>query len=297
MDVESSQPAGLIGVLAWVEANKKRLLIGAVAALFVSCLIFGFVQRQVQKEQAASQALSDVRLPISAGTPSPAGTADALLKVAADHKGTKAAARAMLLSAGLLFAENTEKGYTEALKRFTDVAQNYPDSPWLAEANLGVASSLAALGKTNEATAKFEEIRRRFASSPIINEAKLGLARLYEGSKPEEAFKLYEELGKEAAGTAVAMEAGMRQEDLLKLHPEFAKLREPPVPPNIPTPPLNQSIKVTPTTNRAVATGSNALTNAVTRVLTNLTPLALTNRPGTNPPVSLKLAPVPAPQK
>ena len=73
---------------------------------------------------------------------------------------------------------------------------DYPDSPWNAQAALGVASSLKAQGKTAEATTKYEDITKRFASSPIIDEAKLSLARLYEGSKAEEAFKLYDDLMK-----------------------------------------------------------------------------------------------------
>ena len=293
MDADASRSTGLIGVLAWVEVNKKRLLIGAGAAVLVIATVVLLILQQAQKELAASQALSDVRVPFSAATVPAPGTADALLKLANERKGTKAAARALLLSAGLLFAENTEKGYTEAQKRFAQVAQDYPDSPWVGEANLGVAASLAALGKTAEATAKYESMRLRFASSPVIDEVKLGLARLYEAAKPEEAFKLYEELLKENPNTAVAMEANMQQEQLLKLRPELAKLKEPPTPPAPPMAQANQSIQVTTVTNRAATTP----TNAASRVLTNLPPLALTNRPGTSQPVPLKLAPVPAPQK
>jgi len=291
METEASPSPSLVGVLAWVEVNKKWLLLGAGTAVFLTVAIFLFILHQAQKEQTASQALSDVRLPYSAGSAPPTGASDALLRVANDHRGTKAAARALLLSAGVLFAEGTEKGYAEAQKRFAQVSQDYPDSPWVAEANLGVAASLAALGKTAEATAKYEEIRRRFGSSPIIDDVKLALARLYEPQKPEQAFKLYEELMKDNPNTASAMEAGIRQDNLLKVRPELAKLKEPVVPPVTATTLTNQPIKVTPLTNRA----ATLLSNVSNRVVTNLQPLLLTNRPATSPPAASNAPPAPAP--
>jgi tetratricopeptide (TPR) repeat protein len=286
MDSESSQSGGIIGLLAWFEEHKKQVAIGAgvlVAAVFIGIII---VQQQARKEQSASEALSDVRGLFSALS-SPAGTLEALSKVASEHEGTKAAARALLISAGLLFSEaKSSADYSEAEKRFTQVTREYPDSAWVAQAHLGIAASLTAQGKTAEATAKYEEINRRYANAPIFDQSRLSLAKLYETSKPEDAFKLYEDLIKAhpgGQGSVFAMEAAMRQDDMVKAKPELAKLKAALNPP--PPPPVspNQPVQITPLTNRIVPATTNS-----PRVL-------MTNRPGTSQPVQIKVNPTPSP--
>ena len=168
------------------------------------------------------------------------------------------------------------------------MTQEYPDSPWQAQAHLGIAAALTAQGKGADATAKYEEITKRFANSPIIDEARLSLARLYESTKPEEAFKLYEELGKGNPNSVLSMEAGMRQDTLLKARPELAKLKEPLTPPVAPP---TQQIQITPPTNRIAA----AISNAASRVVTNVQRMTMTNRPGASQPTQIKLSPTPSP--
>lgn len=264
----------MVNFLAWVEVNKRRLIIGAAVVLALIFFTVIFVQQQAAKERRASEALSDVRLPFSAGTAPQAGTADTLLKVAGEIKGSKAGARALLLSAGITFSEAKAPGdYALAQQRFEQVVKDYPDSPWIAQASLGVAASLQAQGKTNDAIAKYEELQRRFATSAVGDDIKLGLARLYEGSKREEAYKLYDEMLKENPSSVLAMEANLRQDNLVKAYPE---LKPKPVP-QTPPPGFDPSqIKITPMTNR---------------VTTNLQQMNLTNRAGTSAPVQIKLSP------
>ena len=295
MESESSQSGGMIGLLAWLEVHKKQVAIGAAGVLVAVFLAVIIVQHQTRKELSASEALSDVRGLFSPAASTPAGTVEALSKVASEHGGTKAAARALLISAGLLFSEaKSAADYAEAEKRFLRVTQEYPDSAWLAQAHLGIAASLAGQGKAAEATAKYEEINRRYASAPIFDQSRLALARLYEASKPEEAFKLYDELAKPSPNnpsSVVAMEAAMRQDDMLKARPELAKLKAalnpPPAPPAVATPPL----QISPVTNRVVT----AMTNAVPRLMTNVQRLMTTNRPGAGQPPQIKLSPTPSP--
>jgi outer membrane protein assembly factor BamD (BamD/ComL family) len=285
MDNDKAQSAAWIQFLAWVELNKKRLIIAGVllaVAIFAGVMI---IKYQKEKEARASQALSNVRLPYSPVTQAPSGAADQLLKVAEEHAGTKAAPRALLMSAGILFMEGN---YSEAERRFAQVTRDYPGSPWLAEAAYGVAMSLNAAGQTNEAIAKFEEIRRRYANSGVIDQTKLALARLYEQTKPEEAYQLYDELIKsnDPRYSGLGNEAGMNQEDLIKRHPGLAKLREPVMPP--PTAALTNRMVVT---NPPLMLDTNflrqAMSNAATKVATatNAAALALTNRVATNLPL------------
>lgn len=262
----------VVSLMAWLEVHKKRLAIGggiAVVVIFVSMLA---IQHQAEKERSASAALSDVRISSGASGALPAGTADALAKVASEHAGSQAAARALLLSAGVLFSEaKSAADYAAAEKRFAQVSQEYPDSPWNPQAALGIAASLKAQGKAAEATAKYEDITKRFASSPVIGEAKLELAKLYEKSKPEDSFKMYEEVMKDHPNGVLSMEATMLQDILLKARPELAKLKQPVVPPMSMTPTPNPQVKVTPMTNRA-AGATSATTQPVQIKLNSQTP-------------------------
>jgi predicted negative regulator of RcsB-dependent stress response len=274
MDSESTPQSKMLAFQTWVEVNKKRLAIGIVVGVVVILAVALFMQQQAQKEIVASQAFSDARVPFNPAAEAP-GVADALLKVADNYKGTKAAERALLTSAGLLFSE---KKYTEAEARFAQVTRTYPDTAWAPEAALGVAASLDAQGKTTEAISKYEEIRRRFGSSPVIDDAKLALARLYEPQKPEDAYKLYDELAKSAPGTRLAMDATLRQEELLKARPELAKLKEAMAPPS--------PLQTTPSPVSVLTNLPRMATSAVPS-----TPKAT----GTSPPAQIKLSPLPSP--
>src|SRR5262245_1876239 len=110
MDSEANQKRsdGSVAFQAWFEVNKKRLLIGVIIAVFLTLGVSLFALQQSQRERSASRAFSEVRLPHNPAVAVPAESAEAFLKVANDYKGTKAATRALLTSAGLLF---TEKKY------------------------------------------------------------------------------------------------------------------------------------------------------------------------------------------
>lgn len=256
--------------MAWFEVHKKRLAIGAFLALVVIFVAMILVQQQSERERSASAALSDVRVTFGAAGGIPAGTAETLAKVAADHKGSQAASRALLLSAGVLFAEaKSAADYAAAEQRFAQVTQEYPDSPWGPQASLGVAAALRAQGKTAEATTKYEEITKRYANSAVIGEAKLALAKLYETSKSEDAYKLYDELMKDYPNSPMSLEATMRQDDLLKAKPELAKLKQPAVPPMI-MPVTNAPANVAPLTNRAA--GATSVTTQPVQIKATQTP-------------------------
>lgn len=257
MESETSQNDSVINLMAWFEVHKKRILIGVSTASVLIFLGLVIAQRAAEKEFNASAELSEVRLPFSSAAAAPSGTADLLAKVAADNRGSQAAARALLLSAGVLFADaKTPADYTAAEKRFAQVIQEYPDSPWTAQASLGVAASLRAQGNAAAALAKYEDITKRFGSSPIIDEARLALARLYEKDKPEDAFKLYEDVMKGNPNSVLTMEATMRQDDLMDAKPELKKLKEAAIQAMNPTPAPNQQVKITPVTNSAGGTTS-----------------------------------------
>src|SRR6266436_1254970 len=113
MEAQTSQSAGMIKLLAWFEINKKRVLIGAAVAVVVGLGIFLAMNYQSQREERASEALSEIKVPMNPMTPAPPGTTDAYVKIARDYKGTQAGARALILAGTTLFAQNQ---YDEAQK-------------------------------------------------------------------------------------------------------------------------------------------------------------------------------------
>lgn len=274
MDSDASPSVGFYNFLAWADLNKKRLLWGTGVLAVLALIITIVIQSSKRKELEANHALSELRLVHPPGKPLPPDAAAIYMKIAQDYAGTKAAARALVVGAGILFADGK---YAEAQTQFERLLRQYPDSPWVSSAVLGVAAALEGQQKTNEATAKFEEFRRRFPNDPLSDEAKLSLARLYEGqNKNEEAFKLYEELTKANPYSGLGAEAGMRQVDLLQKYPHLAKTSAPPVAIFPPTVTSNPAVNMV--TNKVMTTLSNIMQKAATNVASQTaTNLAITN--------------------
>ncbi len=290
-----------VKTLTWIEVNKRLLLGAGAGAVALIVLVAVFIQYQAGKETSASHALSEVRLPFNPSVATDPGTAEKLFKVATDHKGTKAAARALIMSAGVLF---TDREFARSQERFNALLQEYPECPWVADAHLGVAASLEAQGKTDDAIKKYEDLRKRFATAPIADDVKLALGRLYEKTDPTNAFKLYEDLIKSGPNSASASEASLFQEAMIKRNPELAKLREPVVPPMPPPsqPPV-QTTRMTnqpaPGTNRTI-TLSNLIQRAGTNAMnlaTGAVPVQLKAVPALSPAATPTPAPAPAPAK
>ena len=62
--MESEAPSSAsINFLAWVEVNKKRLVIAGVALIGLVAVVSLVMQQQTSKETKASEALSEVKLP------------------------------------------------------------------------------------------------------------------------------------------------------------------------------------------------------------------------------------------
>jgi tetratricopeptide (TPR) repeat protein len=282
MDAKAAHSPGMIKFLAWFEVNKKRVLIGALVAAVLGLVIGLAIYYQSQREVRASEALSEIKIPLGTAAVPP-GTAFAYQKVARDHRGTQAAGRALLLAGTTLFVQ---ADYDEARKMFEQFAREYPASPFVPEALFGIASVLDAQKKPNDAIAKFEELRRRYGKSSVMDETKLKLARLYEEqNKPAQALDLYDELVKANQYSGIGSEAGLRMEVLLTEHPELKKTNAPIITP----PPMrpNTNVVVQRMTNRPSVT----MTNRV-RMTSNVPTITTTNKTGatgTSGPIKLNI--------
>jgi TolA-binding protein len=204
---------------AWFEANKRQALWG-VGALAVIGLIVAFVlYRRNEAEITSSEALSNVALPQSSGA-AQGGVAEAYLKVATTYANSRAGAQALLLGASSFFMEGK---YGEAKTQFERFTREYSDSPFLAEALLGVASCLDAQGDTAGAVAAYKDLVDHHPVDQVLPQARFALGRLYETqNKPELARNMFEDVERNNPYGSLGSEAGMRLEELKLKYPSLA---------------------------------------------------------------------------
>jgi predicted negative regulator of RcsB-dependent stress response len=203
---------------AWFEANKKPTLYGAGAVLVVGVIVAFFLYRQSAEEMAASEALSKVSVSQMTGAGG-GSTADAYLKVAAEHPKSSAGARALLLAAGSLYGEGK---YDEAKTQFDRFKREYASSPFIGQALLGVAACLDAKGNAREAMAAYQDVIARRPGDYVVSQARFSLARLHVAqNEPEKARILLEEVERSDPYSSLGSEAGMRLEELKQKYPKL----------------------------------------------------------------------------
>ncbi len=227
MESDITQSEGFWKLWAWFEKNKKQVIYGAVAASVVALIVWYFVWRAHERQVEAGEALSKVNIG-QMMTPSGATQdfSQAYLKVAADHAGSAAAERALLLAGGNLF---TLGKFAEAQTQFGRFIREYGGSPLLPQAKLGMAASLESQGKTNDALNAYKEVAERYPNASATPQSKFALARLYEAqNQPQQARKYFEEVARSDAGSSLGSEAGIRLEELNIKFP-------PPAPTNAPS--------------------------------------------------------------
>jgi predicted negative regulator of RcsB-dependent stress response len=215
---EQKDSFGIEDVLIWVEQRRKQLLIATVVTVAAVAAIGIYNWTQQQKEADANAA-------VAAAAAGPVASeenklnADALLKVANDFAGTSSAERALILAGSALYGQGK---YADAQAAFAKFLGDHSGSQLSSLASIGLAVSLDAQGKSDEAIAKYEEITRNNVSG--IGQVKLNLASLYEKqNKPAQALAVYESLVASQMGTGWASEAEDRKSSLLAQHPELAK--------------------------------------------------------------------------
>lgn len=226
MSSHATQSTRMIEFLAWVEVNKKRLLVGVVAVAIVLGGVWIYQWHSNQAETEASAAL----LKVDRAGADPEGASDpnpqSLLQVATAYPGTGAGSRALLLAAEALYKENK---YGEAKTQFENFLRNNADNPLAPIACLGVAACLDSMNKTNEAVAAYQDVLSRFGGSAVVGQAKMGLARLYEAAnQPAQALKIYDELIRPSQQSSWGSEAALLRQKLLVRNPELVKTNAPP---------------------------------------------------------------------
>ena len=218
----------------WIEANKNRLIFGAVIVVIAGFFIAFCFWQQNQKELAAGQALTEavVSTPLNVNA---SQLADSYSKVAADFPGTRAGERAAAQSAAVLFEAGK---YPEAQAKFEQFLREHPDSVYSPQAALGVAASLDAQGKTDLASSAYQRVISRFSDPNAVSAAKFALAQIGERQgKLAAAENLYEEVARSNPNGSLGSEAAIRATELKTKLPPASTPTTPPLSLNLNTKP------------------------------------------------------------
>lgn len=207
----------------WFQTNRKAVTIGAVAVCVVGAIIAIVLWHNDKTEADANAELMALPSAFAANPTYQRPSPGALDQIAKQYPGTPAGDHAEILAASVLF---TDGKYADAEQAFKKFLADHNNSPLAAQADIGIAASLEAEGKTSDAIAKYQDVIGHYPSDAyIINPAKLTLARLLEDqNKPDQALKYYDELAKNPSQyDPWAGEARERREILLAKHPELNK--------------------------------------------------------------------------
>ena len=142
-----------------------------------------------------------------------------------DYSGTLAGQRALLQGAAVLF---TTGKYAEAQAQFQKFLDNYPDNFFTPQAELGIAASLDAQGKTDPAISAYQRAAGQAADDNVVASAKFALARISESQgKFADASKLYADVARTYPNSAIGSEAGRRAMELKTKSPTAAAAAAP----------------------------------------------------------------------
>jgi predicted negative regulator of RcsB-dependent stress response len=205
METQDVSTELLVKFWPWFEANKNRL-IGGVAIVVLAGLIYSFiVWHRGQNEINAGEAMTQFLFSPSIISLTPNQQADGLVKLADQYSGTETAKRALLQAGSTLFMAGD---YPGAQTQFQKLVDTYA-GPLSGIAQLGVATSLDAQGKTDQAQTAYLKVTSSYNGSPADMRAEFALGRMSEQQgKLQEAESYYESAARAGQlGGTLAQEA------------------------------------------------------------------------------------------
>lgn len=279
MESEAPPSTGWYNFLGWLDANRKRVILGAAIVAIVAAGIAIAVWWKDQRQLKAAEALSAVRVPFNPMETPDVRVADEYLKVSQDYSGTKAGAQALLKAGSVYFANGQ---FAKAQEQFQRFLKEYSDTPWVSTAQFGIAASLDAENKTTDAIARYNDFLRAYANDPAADEARLSLARLYEkANQPAQAIETLSKMTNAAPFSPIGGEVQDRLKALYAKHPNLAPA---PTPRTLPASPASLLTNITRViTNTAGTAGAPAKVNTTTGA-TAVPKINLQAPSQTNPP-------------
>jgi TolA-binding protein len=209
----------MLNVLAWLEIHRGKLLGGFILFLAVVGATYLWRHFSAQRALEANAALLELRPPIL-GVAQEAAGPDDYVKVAEAHSVPSVAARARLLAGGAYFSQGR---YAEAATEFEKVLQSGVDGILAPQAAYGIAASLDAQDKLDQAIAQYQRVISEYPQSSVAAQARLSLARIHEErGQPEAALRLYDELIQTTQPGPFSDQAETLRQALLRSHPELS---------------------------------------------------------------------------
>jgi predicted negative regulator of RcsB-dependent stress response len=212
METQDASTEFLFKLWPWLEANKTRLIGGAVIIVVLAGIYSLVSSQRAQKEINAGQAFTQLVFAPSANL-NPSQLSTAFAQLAEKYAGTAAGQRAQLQAAAMLFESGN---YADAQVQFQKFLALNATGPLAATAALGVAASLEAQNKLDLAAAAYKNVTTSFAGAAAELPAEFALGRLAEQSgKLAEAEGYFENAARVGrAGGSIAQEAEGRAFEL-----------------------------------------------------------------------------------
>jgi predicted negative regulator of RcsB-dependent stress response len=236
MDSQDTGTLFLFKLWTAAEANKNRLAAAIAAIVVVILVILFFSWQKDQKEINAGQAYSQFLVSVPNGD-NPADLAPGLLQVADQYPATEAGQRAQLQAAADLFVGGK---YADAQTQFQKFSDANPNSAMIAIAELGLAATQEALGKTDAALAAYKNIINNYSDITAQIPAKFALGRISdEQGHPADAIRYYDEVAHSVSGSTLGQQAALKSAELKAslpaVAPSFAPAAAAPTPTPTPT--------------------------------------------------------------
>jgi TolA-binding protein len=212
MDTNIEETPALFNAMAWLEKNKKQVVLGVFIIGAVALFMAYSNASKREREEKAGQALSRALLAPLLNRASQADSAEGLLKVATDNSGTQAGQQALLLAGGALY---TGGKFVEAQAAFERFSREHSASELAPQALYGVGAALAAQGKLDDAGKSYKEVVDRHPNSQVAPQARYSLAGvLNTQGKLEQAATIYEEVARGDQGSSLGNEAAQRADEI-----------------------------------------------------------------------------------
>jgi len=215
MDTQDVSTEVLFKLWPWLEANKNKLIGGAVIIVVIAVIYSYITWERGQNEITSGEAFTQLLFQNS-GRANPSEEANDFLALASKYAGTEAGQRAQLQAASVLFESGN---YADAQVQFQNFADSHTGA-LAAIANLGAGASLEAQGKLDGAAAAYQRIGSAHADPGSYLQAQFSLGRLAEQKgKLTEAEGYYESAAQfgRAGGTISEEAQGRAYEIKMKL--------------------------------------------------------------------------------
>jgi predicted negative regulator of RcsB-dependent stress response len=209
METQDAPSEFIFKLWPWLEANRNRL-IGLTVAAFVVVAVFSFLSwRNERRETAAGEALTQLFVAPAVGADS-VQLAGSFAQVATRYSGTAAGQRAQLQAGAILFSA---AHFTEAQAQFQGLLDAHAGGLLAAIADLGVATSLEAQGKLDDAAATYRTVTSQYGETAPALPAKFALGRIaQQQGKFTDALGYFQEIARNNLAGSLASEAAMRVE-------------------------------------------------------------------------------------